>query len=163
MARKIRFRRQQSLGRKVGNSLAGSRAMTWMVGFKLNENSEPGGRERGPIMRSTCRSLKERLRVSPAGHCNHVVPHDPRGWCVFNRSRDREPVLGDHRCHLGLGSCDCSHCDWRGMNRSTLPLSAGHLHPSMGPTLVYPKRLSRCIRALTTEISGHHDRFAKYR
>jgi hypothetical protein len=41
-------------------------------------------------MRSTCRSLKERLRVSPAGHCNHVVPHDPRGWCVFNRSRDRE-------------------------------------------------------------------------
>jgi hypothetical protein len=42
MARKIRFRRQQSLGRKVGNSLAG-RAMTWMIGFKLNENSNQVG------------------------------------------------------------------------------------------------------------------------
>lgn len=73
------------------------------------------------------------------------------------------PVLGNHRCHLGLGSYGRSHCDWRGMNRSTLPLSAGHLHPSMGPTLVYLKRLSRCIRTLTMKISRRHDRFAKYR
>jgi len=43
MARKIRFRWQQSLGRKVGNSLAGSRAMTWMIGFKLIENSNQVG------------------------------------------------------------------------------------------------------------------------
>jgi len=104
MARKIRFRRQQSLGRKVGNSLAGSRAMTWMIGFKAERELEPGGRcERGPIMRSTCRSLKERLRVSPAGHCNHVVPHESAGLVRFQSiARSRAPPLALRRNHRSL-------------------------------------------------------------
>ena len=57
----------------------------------------------------------------------------------------------------------CSHWDWRGIDCSTLPLSAWHLHPSMGPTFVYLERLSRWVRAFTGEISRRHDRFAKYR
>jgi hypothetical protein len=59
--------------------------------------------------------------------------------------------------------CIGSHCDWRRMICNTLPLSAGHLHPGMGPTLVYLERLSRCINALTFEVSRRDDRIAKYR
>jgi len=72
--------------------------------FQAERELEPGGRcERGPIMRSTCRSLKERLRVSPAGHCNHVVPHESAGLVRFQSiARSRAPPLALRRNHRSL-------------------------------------------------------------
>src|SRR6202521_2933420 len=57
----------------------------------------------------------------------------------------------------------CLHFYWRRMTRNTLPFTAGHLHPRVGPPLISIERLSHRIGALTFEASGRDGRFAKYR
>jgi hypothetical protein len=49
------------------------------------------------------------------------------------------------------------------MTRNTLPFTAGHLHPRVGPTLIIIERLSHRIGALTFEASGRNGRIAKHR
>jgi hypothetical protein len=49
------------------------------------------------------------------------------------------------------------------MTRNTLPFTAGHLHPRVGPPLIIIERLSHRIGALTFEASGRDGRIAKYR
>src|SRR5260370_9255735 len=49
------------------------------------------------------------------------------------------------------------------MARNTLPFTAGHLHPRVGPPLIIIERLSHRIGALTFEASGRDGRIAKYR
>jgi hypothetical protein len=53
--------------------------------------------------------------------------------------------------HFDSALLGCSHFDWRGMARNTLPLSTRHLYPRIGPTLMNRVRLFRPIGALTLE------------
>jgi hypothetical protein len=55
----------------------------------------------------------------------------------------------------------CLHFDSRGMSRNTLPLSVWHLHPRVGPALIFIKRLTRCIGPLAFEASGRAGCMAK--
>jgi len=49
------------------------------------------------------------------------------------------------------------------MTRNTLPLTAGHFHPRIGPALMNIHRLSRRIGTLGTEDPRRDGRIAKYR
>ena len=49
------------------------------------------------------------------------------------------------------------------MTRNTLPFTAGHFHPRVGPPLIIIERLSHRIGALTFEASRCDGRIAKYR
>jgi hypothetical protein len=55
-----------------------------------------------------------------------------------------------------------SDFDWRRIACNTLPLTAGHLNPRVGPSFMYLKGLSRCICALTSEISGRYNCVTEY-
>jgi hypothetical protein len=48
------------------------------------------------------------------------------------------------------------------MTGGTLPFTAGHLRPGVGPALIVIKRFSRCIGALPFEASGRDGSVAKY-
>ena len=47
------------------------------------------------------------------------------------------------------------------MTRDTLPLTTGHFHPRISPTLMNIHRRSRCIGALSLEDSRCDGRIAK--
>jgi hypothetical protein len=58
----------------------------------------------------------------------------------------------------------CLHFYWRRLTRNTLPFTAGHLHPRVGPPLIIIiERLSHRIGAFTFEASGRDGRIAEYR
>jgi hypothetical protein len=58
----------------------------------------------------------------------------------------------------------CLHLYWRRVTRNTLPFTAGHLHPRVGPPLIIIiERLSHRIGAFTFEASGRDGRIAEYR
>src|SRR5262245_40734781 len=54
------------------------------------------------------------------------------------------------------------HFYWRNMAGNTLPLSARHLHPSIGPAHMFIHRLSRRIGALRFGGSRRDSRIAEY-
>jgi hypothetical protein len=57
--------------------------------------------------------------------------------------------------------CVCLYFYWRLMTRNTLPLTAGHFHPRISPTLMNIHRLSRRIGAPSLEDSRCDGRIAK--
>jgi hypothetical protein len=57
----------------------------------------------------------------------------------------------------------CLHFSWRRLTRNTLPFTAGHLHPRVGPPLIIIERLPHLIGALAFEASSRDGSVAKHR
>src|SRR5437667_2693310 len=70
---------------------------------------------------------------------------------------------GRHRegGHFGSALCGCLRLYGRSLACNTLPLSARHLHPGIGPANIHVKRLTRCIGPFTLEVSRRYGRIAK--
>ena len=69
---------------------------------------------------------------------------------------------GRHRegGHFGSALCGCLRLYGRPLACNTLALSAGHLHPGIGPANIDVKRLTCCIGPFT-EVSRRYGRIAK--
>jgi hypothetical protein len=52
----------------------------------------------------------------------------------------------------------CSQPYWRPLTRNTLPLTVGHLHPSIGPALIVIEKPSRRVGTATFEAARRYDR-----
>jgi hypothetical protein len=104
-----------------------------------------------------------------------TMPRRAHAGCETQASNQRcsssvEDFLGHsldpsrHRTNQDLAAqpiSGCLHFDSRGMSRNTLPLPVWHLHPRIGPALIFSKRLTRCIGSLAIEATGRDGRIAE--
>ena len=64
--------------------------------------------------------------------------------------------------HFDSALCSCLHFERRGVTGDTLPFTAGHLHPCIGPALIGIDKLSGWVGEFAGEAARHDGRVAKY-